>query len=560
MMAGMRILGVLLVLAAVGAGVATVFRGGPDLLPGRGGAQGSCATTVAPGHDIGQALFQAAAGATVCLAPGVHRSFAVARTRPGLTLKGAGIETTIIQAERRDTVALTDLEGFTITDLTVRGGNPAGIFTTRVRGLTLRGVRVEAVRIGVHADGGSTADLADVTIAGSREFGLLLRRGGTATGREVRVLDHRGIGIGAVDMPGPLTLHDSEVVHAAGGERGEGMVLNGWQRFTLTNLTVRGGNPAGIYVAKAREFLLRGARVESGHFGVHLDENANATLDDVQILGSTRVGLLLQRGGTVTGRTVRVLDAAGTGVSAINGPGALTLRDSEIGRVAAAGLFAGVAGCADLPPASLTVPECFLQDLQAQISTARVLLERLTMYDTQGPCLVFFAGVRAEVRDSTLTRCELTGLFAWGAVADVSGTRFEDNAEHALEYRAFPDPRGSVLREASGTIEDSVIHGTRPLEGAILGDAGPGPVLGGGILAQGARLVLRRNEISANRDIGIAFVNRSSGEVVANRILNNGNFGLCILPGTGVEVRDNTLAGNRSDHPNACGGLTGVRR
>ena len=522
--------------------------------------EGPCAATVAPGQDIGRALVDAPAGGTVCLAAGVHGPVLVQHVRDGVTLKGESADTTIIQAESRDGVDILRAERFTLTNVTVRGGNPAGIFASQARELTLRGVRVESAAIAVHLDAASSAEVTDVTLANSKDFGLLLRRGSGARAQRLRVLDYRGIGVGATENPGPLSLGESEVSRAPGEGRGEGMVLVGWERFTLTGVTVRGGNPAGIYVSKARELTLRGVRVESAQFGLHLDDNANGNLDDVTIAGSTGVGLLLQRGGTVTGRAVKVLDTNGTGVSAINGPGALVLRDSEIGRVTAAGLFTGVAGCADLPPASLEVPPCFYDDLQAQISTGRVTLERVSLYDTGGPCLVFFAGVRAEIRESTLRRCELTGLFAWGATVDVNATTFEDNAEHALEYRAFPDPRGQILAAAAGSIQDSVIRATRPLEGAILGEAGPGPVLGGGILAQGARLVLRRNEISANRDIGIAFVNRSGGEVAENRIEGNGNLGLCILPGSTVEVRDNVIAGNRSDHPNACGGLTTVRR
>jgi hypothetical protein len=249
-----------------------------------------------------------------------------------------------------------------------------------------------------------------------------------------------------------------------------------------------------------------------------------------------------------------VLDTFGTGVSAINGAGQVTLRDSEISRVAAAGLFAGVAGCEDLPPASLEVPECFLRDPQSQISTISVTLERVTLADTRGPCLVFFPGVRADVRGSTFTRCELTGLFAWGATADVSDSRFEDNAEHALEYRAYPDPRGAVVLAASGTIQNTVVRATRPLEGEVAGAVFPAPVLGGGILAQGSRLVLRNNEIAANRDIGISFVNRSSGDVTGNRITANGGYGVCLLPDAQVQMRDNAVSGNRSDALTVCGG------
>lgn len=518
---------------------------------------GACAVTVAPGDDIGRAVAAAPAGGTVCLAAGTHRAAAISLAKPGVTLRGSGADATVIAADQRDGADITGVARFTLADVTVRGGSPSGIYATRTPGLVLRGVRIEGAATGLHVEGPADLDLTDVTISGASEWGLLLRRGARLSGQGLHVVEFTGRGVGAVDSPGSLTLRDSEVSRAAGAPRagGDSMLLNGWERFSLVNVSVRGGAPAGIYLAKAKEATLQGVRVEGAQFGVHVDENAVVALDDVAISASTGVGLLLQRGGAVTGRGVQVLDTAGTGVSAINGPGPLTLRDSEIARVAAAGLFAGVAGCADLPPASLEVPECFYRDLQGQVSTARVLLENVRLAETRGPCLVFFPGVRAEVRGSVLTRCELTGLFAWGATADVSGTTFDDNAEHALEYRAFPDPRADVLLAASGTIQDSVIQRTRPLEGAILGAAGPGPVLGGGMLAQGARLVLQRNEVRGNRDIGIAFVNRSSGEVSDNRILDNGNTGLCVLVGNSVTARDNVLSGNRSDDPNACGGL-----
>ena len=524
----------------------------------REGSSGACARTVAPGSDIAAAVFDAPAGATVCLAAGTHRPFSVARVRPGVTLKGAGADTTSIQAARGNVVQIADVERFTLADLSVRGGGPAGIYAARATGLTIRSVRVDLAATGIHVENGGTLLLEDVSIAGSQDFGLLLRRGVVFTGERVQVRPVRGIGIGAVDEPGSFTLRQSTVERESG--RGEGMVLNGWERFDLTDVSVRGGNPAGIYVARARQMQVRGLRVQRAVFGLHLDENAVVNAEDVTLTESTGVGLLLQRGGTFTGRAVQVLDTAGTGVSSINGAGLLTLRDSHIARVAAAGLFTGVAGCEDLPPASLEVPSCFYKDLQAQISTSRTILERVTMEDTQGPCLVFFPGVHAEVRESVFRRCELTGLFAWGAVADVSNSLFEDNAEHALEYRAFPDPRAEVIRAAAGTIQDTVVRSTRPLQGEVLGALGPGPILGGGILAQGSRLLLRRNDVSANRDIGISFVNRSSGEVVESRIVDNGSYALCLVPGVTVEVRDNTIAGNRSNNLGVCGGQPAAPR
>lgn len=535
----------LVLLAGAGAAAYTFMQ--------RGEAQGDCAATLSPGADITRAVDEAEAGATLCLAAGVHRAVKVNRARPGLTLRGGGAETVIL-ADPRDGIDITQTDRFTLADLTVRGGDPAGVYASRATSLTLRKVRVESAAIGIHLEGGSSATLTEVTISRSTDFGLLARRGASANAAGLRVLERTGIGVGAVDVPGSMTLTDVEIGRAAGNARGEGMVLNGFERFALSNVMIAGGNPAGMYVAKARELSLRGVRVDGATFGLHVDDNAVGTLDDVTLAGSTGVGLLLQRGGAVSGQNVRVLDTVGTGVSAINGAGLLTLRDSEISRVAAAGLFAGVAGCADLPPASLDVPECFYKDLRAQISTIRVQLERVTMADTQGPCLVFFPGVRAEIRGSSFTRCELTGLFAWGAQADVSGSTFDDTAEHALEYRAYPKPVGEIIAPASGTISDSVVRATRPLEGAILGAAGPGPVLGGGLLAQGARLVVERVEVTGNRDIGVSYVNGSTGAVTNSRITANGGYGLCLLPNAAVEVRDTTITGNRSDSPTICGG------
>src|SRR3712207_464314 len=110
---------------------------------GRGASSAACARTVVPGNDIAAALFDAPAGATVCLASGTHRPFSVARVRPGVTLKGAGVDSTSIQAARGNVVQVTDVERFTLADLSVRGGGPAGIYAARATGLAIRGVRID---------------------------------------------------------------------------------------------------------------------------------------------------------------------------------------------------------------------------------------------------------------------------------------------------------------------------------------------------------------------------------------------------------------------------------
>jgi len=344
----------------------------------------------------------------------------------------------------------------------------------------------------------------------------------------------RGGEIGRADLPGPA----------------EALVAIGADQLVLEDTAIRGGNPAAVYAARVPRVELRRVQVQGAVFGVHADDGATVALEDVTLTGGTGVGLLLQRGASIAGERVRVLETAGTGVSAINHAAALTLRDSEIRGTQAAGLFAGIAGCGNLPPGSLFVPECFYQDPPSYVASTRVELERVSVHDARGPGLVLFPGVQATLRGAEVVRCEFTGLFAWGATADVADSTFDDNAEHALEYRAYPDPRDpeSVVLPGGGAITDSTVQNTRPLESGALG---------GGVLAQGARLAVVGSAIQGNAAIGVSYQNGATGEVSGSRILNNGGIGLCLAPGTAVAVRDTTITGNALNSANACGGFGG---
>jgi len=405
-------------------------------------------------------------------------------------------------------------------------------------------VSVQSAGFGIHADDGANVTLEDVTLTGSAEFGLLARRRAVVSGERVRVLESRRIGVGATEEAAALTLRASEVGRADLPNPVEGMVLVDAGEVTLDGVAVYGGNPAGIYAARVPRLSLRDVRVEASTYGVHVDEGSTASLEDVTIAGATGVGLLLRQGATVSGDRVRVVDASGTGVAAVNDAASLTLRDGEVGPVAGTGVFAGMSGCADLAPASLAVPDCFLTDLDGLIAGTAVRLERMSVHDTIGTGIVFFPGVQAEVVDSTVVRCELTGLFAWGAAVDVRDSLFDDNAEHALEYRAYPGPRGEVRLAAVGSVAGTTVQGTRPL---------PSGALGGGVLAQGAELSVTESVVQDNADIGVSYQNGGGGAVTGGRIVGNAGIGLCIAGTSAVTVQGVTVAGNQVNGVNTCG-------
>lgn len=336
---------------------------------------------------------------------------------------------------------------------------------------------------------------------------------------------------------------------AAGGravivaEAGDGIVLLGTRGLTLAELDIRGGAPAGIYAAATADLRLRAITLDGSAIGVHIDDGASATLDEVTIRRASDLGLLVRRGAAVDGTAVRVIESGGAGIAAVAGAGPLSLREALVERAAGPGIFVGSPGCGNLGAATLEVPDCFYADLDAYLSDTIVRLEGVTVRDGPGTGIVLFPGVRAEIRRSTVSRQELTGIFAWGASVEISESLFTQNAEHAVEYRAYPDPRREVRRLAIGSIRASQVRGTRPFGG---------PVLGGGILVQGGDVTVAGNDVRENAGIGIAYVNGATGAIRDNGIYNNGGSALCLATTGMPAVAGNRVSGNRADEIGVC--------
>lgn len=293
--------------------------------------RGDCRVTLTPGEDIGAAVAVQPIGAVVCLTRGVHRPFAVMRSvSAGVVVRGEGVGETIVQAEGYDGVSITDVERFTLTGVTVRGGAPAGIYAGRARGLTLRDVRVEASGFGVHADEGTTVSLAGVTVEGSTDFGLLVRKGAGLTGDGVRVVESQGIGIGVTEGASGLTLRASEIIRSDLPGPAEAIVALDAGQVTLEGVRIQGGDPAGIYAARVSRLALRDVQIESPVFGIHADDGSVASLEDVTVSGAGSIGLLLRREARAEAERVQIMGSTGAGV-VVSETAALTLRESVIG-------------------------------------------------------------------------------------------------------------------------------------------------------------------------------------------------------------------------------------
>jgi hypothetical protein len=72
------------------------------------------------------------------------------------------------------------------------------------------------------------------------------------------------------------------------------------------------------------------------------------------------------------------------------------------------------------------------------------------------------------------------------------------------------------------------------------------------VVVQGADLSFLRASITENAAFGVVYDNGASGQVVESRIAQNGDTGVCVLPGNQVEVRSTEIVDNLNNDPRAC--------
>lgn len=122
--------------------------------------------------DLSQLLAGAKPGQVVTVSAGRYRGGIV--LPPGVSLKGAGYQQTIIDAAGSDTgIAINGGQGASVTGLTVAGARVTGIAAVNANTLRVSGVRVTGSMVGLNIDNGQQPRVENV-ISDHNRFGIVL--------------------------------------------------------------------------------------------------------------------------------------------------------------------------------------------------------------------------------------------------------------------------------------------------------------------------------------------------------------------------------------------------
>lgn len=337
------------------------------------------------------------------------------------------------------------------------------------------------------------------------------------------------------------------VTIVAGGNR-DGLIVDNSRNITFENFTLYFGNPSNAYVRRSTDIVFRQMDVGGGQLGIHFDEGSRGVIADSFVYAMTGDGILTRRGANVTVERNWVFVNGGVGISTVGETANTNVIRNIISDNRGPGVFAGQTPCALLPPGFVEVPECYLSNLRAYVGSANVILDTNVIQASGSTGIVMFPGTRLTMRGNRIWRNVLSGLFAWGANVTSEGDEYDGNEEHAIEFRAYPDPlkypQAAVRIRAVGRINNNNIHNT-----VVLPETG---TLGGGVLAQGANLDVANSMIWANRGIGVSYVNTSLGSITNNRIFDNRGSGICLFRAGQVNVSGNVLTNNVSNAVGVC--------
>ncbi|MDP9238851.1 MAG: right-handed parallel beta-helix repeat-containing protein [Chloroflexota bacterium] len=335
----------------------------------------------------------------------------------------------------------------------------------------------------------------------------------------------------------------------AGGDKDSMLVLNSTD-LTFEDFTLFYGHPSDAYVSNSQNVVFQRVDAGGGGLGIHYDLGSSGRISDSFIYAMEGDGLLIRRRSNVTVERNWVFVNGGVGVSTVGETATTTVTRNIISDNKGPGVFAGQTPCALLPPGFVEVPQCYLTDLQAYVGDANIILDSNVIQSSGSTGIVMFPGTRGTFRQNRIWRNQLTGLFVWGASISSEADEFNANEEHAIEFRAYPDPLkygkvGNVFPvRAVGRINNADIHDTVVLPQTR--------TLGGGVLGQGANLDVSNSRIYRNRGIGVSYVNTSLGTIDDNYIHDNRGSAICIFRAGDVQTAANNIGGNAVDTVGVC--------
>lgn len=335
----------------------------------------------------------------------------------------------------------------------------------------------------------------------------------------------------------------------AGGDKDSMLVFDS-SDLTFEDFTLYYGHPSNAYINHSQNIVFNRMDVGGGGIGIHYDVNSVGSISDSFVYAMDGDGILIRRQSSVNVQRNWVFKNGGVGVSTVGESANTAITRNIISDNKGPGVFAGQTPCALLPPGFVEVPECYLVNLQAFVGTANIILDSNVIQASNSTGIVLFPGTHGTFRNNHIWRNHLSGLFVWGAQMSSDNDEFNANDEHAIEFRAYPDPLkyGQIGRDfpvrAVGTINGADIHDT-----VVLPET---RTLGGGVLAQGANLDVTNSHIYRNRGIGVSYVNTSLGTISRNRIENNRGSAICIYKAGNVVATGNTISNNSVDDVGVC--------
>jgi hypothetical protein len=341
----------------------------------------------------------------------------------------------------------------------------------------------------------------------------------------------------------------SKVSIVAGGTRDSLLVFNS-RDLTFEDFTLYYGHPANAYVFRSQNIVFLRMDAGGGGLGIHYDSGSSGRITDSFVYAMEGDGILIRRNSSNTIERNWVFDNGGVGVSTVGETASTVIARNIISDNEGPGVFAGQTPCALLPPGFVEVPECYLVNLGSFVGDANIILDTNVIQFSNSTGIVMFPGTRGTFRNNRIWSNHLSGLFVWGANISSDGDEYVANDEHAIEFRAYPDPLkyGQVGPNfpvrAVGSITNNVIRDT-----VVLPETG---TLGGGVLGQGANIDVRNSRIYSNRGIGVSYVNTSVGSITNNEIYDNRGSAICLFKAGAVTVRDNIIRNNVENGVGLC--------